>query len=65
MSDIRICFFGDSFTAGTGDPDYLGWSGRVCRAAQHPSLTHYNLGIRGNTSLQIEERWQAEAILRF
>ncbi|PZO17255.1 MAG: lipase [Leptolyngbya foveolarum] len=67
MSDIRICFFGDSFVNGTGDPAYLGWTGRACAAAtssQH-SLTHYNLGIRGNTSQQIENRWQMESNLRF
>ncbi|MGC1309316.1 MAG: GDSL-type esterase/lipase family protein [Phormidesmis sp.] len=64
MSDIRICFFGDSFVNGTGDPAYLGWSGRACQAVDHPNLTHYNLGIRGNTSEQIEARWQAEAALR-
>ena len=65
MLDIRICFFGDSFVNGTCDPDYLGWSGRVCKAANRPNLTYYNLGIRGNTSEQIEARWQAEAALRF
>ena len=66
MSDIRICFFGDSFVNGTGDPTYLGWTGRVCAAvpASKHSLTHYNLGIRGNTSEQIENRWQVEANLR-
>ncbi len=67
MSDIRICFFGDSFVNGTGDPTYLGWTGRACAAvasSQH-SLTYYNLGIRGNTSQQIENRWQMEANLRF
>ena len=66
MSDIRICFFGDSFVNGTGDPAYLGWSGRVCAAtAASHSLTYYNLGIRGDTSEQIEARWQNEADLRF
>lgn len=29
------------------------------------SLSYYNLGIRGNTSEQIEVRWLAEASLRF
>ncbi|MGD1897735.1 MAG: GDSL-type esterase/lipase family protein [Phormidesmis sp.] len=64
--DIRICFFGDSFVAGTGDPTYLGWTGRACAAmtSPHYSLSYYNLGIRGNTSEQIEVRWLAEASLR-
>lgn len=66
MSDIRICFLGDSFVNGTGDPTYLGWTGRVCAAMASPqrTLTHYNLGIRGNSSEQIEARWQAEVNLR-
>lgn len=66
IKDIRICFFGDSFVNGTGDPTYLGWTGRACAAAASPthSITHYNLGIRGNTSQQIENRWQVEANLR-
>ncbi|MEM6599224.1 MAG: GDSL-type esterase/lipase family protein [Cyanobacteria bacterium P01_D01_bin.36] len=63
MKDIRICFIGDSFTAGTGDPTYLGWTARVCAAmtSPHHQLSYYNLGIRGNTSEQIEVRWLAEA----
>lgn len=65
--DIRLCFFGDSFVAGTGDPTYLGWPARACAAMRSPrySLSYYNLGIRGNTSEQIETRWLAEATLRF
>ncbi len=65
--DIRICFFGDSFVNGTNDPSYLGWTGRICAAMASPrfELTHYNLGIRGNSSEQIEARWQAESALRF
>lgn len=67
MRDIRICFFGDSFVNGVGDLAYLGWTGRVCKAmiSSRYALTHYNLGIRGNSSQQIEARWQAEAALRF
>jgi acyl-CoA thioesterase I len=66
MRDIRICFFGDSFVNGTGDPTYLGWTGRVCAAMASPlyDLTHYSLGIRGHTSEQIEARWHSEAVLR-
>jgi acyl-CoA thioesterase I len=66
MLDIRICFFGDSFVNGTGDPACLGWSGRICAAmaSSKYALTYYNLGIRGDTSEQIEARWQSEATLR-
>jgi lysophospholipase L1-like esterase len=62
--DVRICFFGDSFLNGTGDESYLGWPGRAC-AALPLQVTHYNLGIRGNTALDIEQRWQEEAARRW
>ncbi|MEL7356215.1 MAG: GDSL-type esterase/lipase family protein [Cyanobacteria bacterium J06560_6] len=67
MRDIRICFLGDSFVAGTGDPTYLGWTARACAAmtSPHYSVSYYNLGIRGNTSEQIEVRWLAEVTKRF
>jgi lysophospholipase L1-like esterase len=62
--DVRICFFGDSFLNGAADETYLGWTGRVC-AALPLQVTHYNLGIRGNTSLDIEQRWAEEAARRW
>jgi len=45
--EIRICFVGESFVNGTGDPEFLGWTGRVCRDAQRKGyeITHYNLGV--------------------
>lgn len=62
----RVCFFGDSFVNGCGDRLSLGWVGRVCarRMAQGAALTAYNLGIRGDTSGQIAQRWWAEARAR-
>jgi lysophospholipase L1-like esterase/GNAT superfamily N-acetyltransferase len=64
--DIRICFIGDSFTAGTGDPEALGWVGRVAAAAlaRGHNLTAYNLGIRRETSADILRRWQQECAPR-
>jgi lysophospholipase L1-like esterase len=61
-SDIRICFIGDSFVNGTGDPECLGWPGRVCVAAgyQGYNVTYYNLGIRRETSADIRDRWHQE-----
>jgi lysophospholipase L1-like esterase len=59
MHDRRLLFFGDSFTAGAGDPTALGWVGRVAAACQ--PLTAYNLGVRGETSVQVAARWQGEA----
>ena len=66
MTVLRICFVGDSITTGTGDDTYLGWPGRLCageRARGH-DLTHYNLGIRGDTSPMVERRWRAECEAR-
>lgn len=64
--DLRICFIGDSLVNGTGDPQCLGWSGRICAEAVQQSieLTYYNLGVRRETSLQIEARWPGEVAPR-
>jgi len=63
---MRICFFGDSFVNGTGDDDCLGWTGRVCAAARHMrhDVTHYNLGIRRDSSADVAARWRREAATR-
>jgi acyl-CoA thioesterase I len=60
--DVRICFFGDSFVAGVGDPAGLGWVGRLARAlhAEGTPLTVYNLGVRGNTSADVLARFDSE-----
>ena len=66
MTALRICFIGDSLVAGTGDPEFLGWAGRICRSARTRGhdVTCYNLGIRGNTSAEILARWKGEAEVR-
>ncbi|MGE4280746.1 MAG: GDSL-type esterase/lipase family protein [Magnetospirillum sp.] len=66
MPPSRLCFIGDSFVQGCGDPEALGWVGRVCadRLALGHDLTAYNLGIRGQTSGQIACRWYAESLPR-
>src|ERR1700761_9014510 len=58
MTDLRVCFLGDSFTLGTGDDDGLGWVGRVHAAERGRGidLTSYNLGIRGQTGAEIAAR---------
>ncbi|CAL60946.1 putative lipase/esterase [Herminiimonas arsenicoxydans] len=65
-TDHRICFVGDSFVQGTGDPLCLGWAGRVAQdaVARGINLTHYNLGIRRDTSRDIAARWQQECAAR-
>ena len=63
MAQMRICFIGDSFVSGAYDEDCIGWVGRIAAAARKRGhdLSPYNLGIRGETSVQIGRRWRAEA----
>ena len=60
---MRICFIGDSFISGAYDLECLGWAGRVAAEARRRGhdVSPYNLGIRGETSVQIARRWRAEA----
>ncbi|MFE4455733.1 GDSL-type esterase/lipase family protein [Nocardia tengchongensis] len=60
--DLRVCFIGESFVAGVGDPKCLGWAGRLAAratAAGQP-LTYYNLGIRRENSTELRARWEVE-----
>ncbi len=67
MTDLRVCFLGDSFTLGQCDESALGWPGRVeiAALAAGVNLTGYNLGIRGDTGAQIAARAPAEVKARF
>ncbi|MBF6334861.1 G-D-S-L family lipolytic protein [Nocardia abscessus] len=60
--DLRVCFVGDSFVAGVGDPRGLGWAGRLTSAAYARGVpsTAYNLGVRRQTSAEILARFRAE-----
>lgn len=62
LDDLRVCFVGDSFVAGVGDPEHLGWVGRLAdqsgRAGRR--LTAYNLGVRRQTSRDVGRRWLLE-----
>ena len=62
MVDRRVLFFGDSLLAGVGDPSGRGWVGRVVEAsfAAGVPVTGYNLGVRGETSVQVASRWRGE-----
>ncbi|PLZ81356.1 lipase [Fischerella muscicola CCMEE 5323] len=64
--EIRICFVGESFVNGTGDPEFLGWTGRVCINAQQKGyeITYYNLGVRAETSRYLKQRWFQEVSYR-
>ncbi len=61
-NQMRICFVGDSFVNGVGDPAYLGWTGRLCAEAGRAGydITYYNLGVRRDTSADLARRWRAE-----
>jgi acyl-CoA thioesterase I len=63
---VRVCFVGDSYTAGTGDETCMGWVGRVAASAwkRGDQISFYNLGIRGDTSALIAKRWRAECEAR-
>ncbi len=66
MDDLRLLCFGDSFTAGIGDPRGQGWVGRVAAAAYAAGrpLTAYALGVRRETSVEVAVRWRFEATAR-
>lgn len=51
---------------GTGDPECLGWTGRLCVDANQKGqdITYYNLGVRGETTELLKKRWQEEVIYR-
>lgn len=63
---IRICFFGESFVNGAGDPECLGWAGRICVDANRKGydITYYNLGVRRETSAELKVRWLREVTSR-
>lgn len=66
MTTLRICFVGDSLVNGTNDPDFQGWPGRLAQTevSNGHDVSVYNLGIRGDTSVMIAERWHQESVVR-
>lgn len=65
-TDVRVCFVGDSFVAGVGDPEHLGWAGRLCvhSHANGQPLTSYNLGVRRETTAEVLNRLPTECAAR-
>lgn len=61
-----ICYFGDSLTLGYGDESGLGWAGRLSSALREKGkdITSYNMGVRKDTSVQLQHRWKMEAMVR-
>lgn len=64
--DLRVCFVGDSYVAGIGDPEHLGWAGRLARSSGRDGtpLTSYVLGVRRQTTAEVAARWTAECRVR-
>lgn len=65
MRERRILCFGDSFVAGIGDPQGLGWVGRaVARAVADGVPAHaVNLGVGGATSRDVLGWWLPRSLL--
>ena len=65
-ADRRVCFVGDSYVVGIGDPERRGWVGRLAERSEHDGtpVTVYNLGVRRDTSDDIARRWAAEVAVR-
>ena len=60
--DIALVFIGDAYVAGYGDPKGLGWVPRVGGRTGHPDvdITAYQLGVRGDSSADVLDRWRTE-----
>lgn len=60
--DVGLCFIGDGFVSGYGDPKALGWVSRVVGRTDpvDADLTAYNLGVRGASSADVMSRWRSE-----
>ncbi|MFQ3231127.1 GDSL-type esterase/lipase family protein [Reinekea sp.] len=57
-TEINICALGDGFVKGVGDAHNLGWAGRLIAEVtlEHGLVNYYNLGIPGETSLEVSKR---------
>lgn len=65
--DRRVCFVGDSYVAGVGDPEHRGWVGRIVARSHRDGrpVTAYNLGVRRDTSEDVRRRLPAETAARW
>lgn len=63
---LRICVVGDELAAGAGDPRALGWLGRVLARTDFPEPPLVMPLTRpGETTSELEQRWEAECFPRF
>ena len=63
---LRITAFGDSLIYGYGDPVNGGWVEQLRRQWMGAESGHilYNLGVRGDTTSQVNQRLEQEFLLR-
>lgn len=66
MAVGRICFIGASNVEGVGDEERLGWAGRLATLppAKGQPVNFFNLGIGGETTDMIRDRWKTECAAR-
>lgn len=60
---LKLVAFGDSVVYGHGDPDGGGWVERLRRRWMHPHHAGpvlYNLGVRGDGIVQVNQRFASE-----
>jgi acyl-CoA thioesterase-1 len=66
LDGLRLCVAGDELVAGSGDPRGLGWLGRAVARTDMPSNAHvFPLGMPGESTGGLVERWERECIPRF
>lgn len=64
--DVRLCVLGDEITLGVGDERSLGWLGRAMSRVQRDIPIYVMpLGMPGDTSSTLLERWEKECFPRF
>jgi len=63
---LRVTAFGDSLIYGYGDPVNGGWVEQLRRRWMGTEAGHvlYNLGVRGDTTSQVNQRLEQEFLLR-
>ncbi|MDR3201803.1 MAG: GDSL-type esterase/lipase family protein [Bifidobacteriaceae bacterium] len=63
---LQICVVGSELVAGVGDPQGMGWVGRLAaRSPARPAPAFFPLAAPMESTLQLEARWAREADLRF
>jgi len=66
LRQLRVVILGDELLSGAGDPKGLGWLGRVqARLPQNEDVALFPLAMVNETSSELLERWQTEAMPRF